>query len=252
MIALSPARQLYMLALSLFCGFAAGAVYDVFGVISLLLGAYAVPARMYPRYQKPLPLVKKPVPLRRRRLGRVWRGVVVGALDCLFVLSLGVATVVILFVANDGQFRAAVPILLLAGFFAWRLSVGRLFDAGAPLAAFLLSAAWVYLIALLLLPPRLARRGVLLLAGPLGRLYRRAATHIAQKKSRALCRRHVALAACGFETEKEVKHRHETTGRQKQNEQADLGHPRHHHRHFLRVGGHRSRQTGRGAPKETA
>lgn len=251
MIAISPMRQLFLLALSLLCGFGAGAVYDLFGIFSLLLGAFEVPDFMRPRYRKPLPLVKKPVPFRRRPIGRFWRGLLSGVLDGLFVLSLGAAVVIILFVANDGQFRAATPLLLLAGFFLWRRSFGRLFDAAAPRAAYLLSAAWVYLFALLCLPPRLLYRGIRLLAGPFARLYHRIRAVVRQKKSLTLCRRHVALAAHGFETEKEVKHRHETTGRPQKDRHADPCHSRAHHHHFLRFGGDRGRQTGRGAPERS-
>ena len=250
MIALSPARQLFMLALALCAGLFSGAVYDLFGALCLLLGAYEVPAHMRPRYQKPLPLVKKPVPFRRRLPGRFWRALVIGLFDVLFVLLLGAATVVILFVADDGQFRAAVSLLLLAGFFAWRLSLGRLFDAAVPFAAFLLSAGGVYLFALLCLPPRFLRRGLALVAKPMRRFYHHVTEIAAQRRSLALCRQHVAMAACGFETEKEVKHRYETAGRQKKNEHADLGHSRAHHRDLLRFGGHRRRQTGRGTPEK--
>ncbi len=250
MIALSPTRQLFLLALSLLCGFAAGAVYDLFGVLSLLLGAYEMPASARARFGAPLPLVKKPVPFRRRRAGKVWRAAVTGVTDCLFVLLLGTAAAVVLFVANDGQFRAAVPLLLLGGFFLWRRSVGRLFDAGAPLAAFLLSAAGVYLVALLCLPPRLLRRGSKKLAAPIGRLIGRAAAHAAQKKSRALCLLHVEQAGRGFETERKVSSRNETAGRPQADKRADVGHSRHHHRHLLRGGGDRRRQVGAGAPRE--
>lgn len=247
MIAISPARQLFLLALSLLCGFATGAVYDLFGVSALLLGAYEIPAPARARFQKPLPLVKRPVPFRRRQAGRVWRTALTCTLDCLFVLLLGATTAVVLYIANDGQFRAAAPLLLLIGFFAWRRSVGRLFDAGAPFAAFLLSAVGVYAVALLCLPPRLIGRGCRRLAVPIGRFFDRLAARAAQKKSRALCLQHVRAARRGFETERKVRPDHET-GRSSTDKRADLGHPRHHHRHLLRRDGHYGRQTDGGTP----
>ena len=84
----------------------------------------------------------------------------------------------------------------------------------------------------------------------IGRLIGRVAAHAAQKKSRALCLLHVRQARRGFETERKVNLRHETAGRPQADKRADPGHPRHHHRHFLRRGGDRHRQIGAGAPRE--
>lgn len=156
---ISPALQFRMLAAALAAGLAAGALFDVFAALRIFFGVHTPPARLRPLYEKPLPLLGRPVPIRgKNRSRRFWRHAVIGAFDLLFCVIFAVATELILYEYNNGAFRASVPLAALTGLALWRLTVSRVGDLLTGLVAFGLAAGLCYLRALLVYPLRRAAR----------------------------------------------------------------------------------------------
>ena len=182
-----PRLQLAMLLVSLLWGLLMGALWELLTASRILLGAYEPPKRMRGRYEKPLPLLHRPVPFARKNpLRRLWRGLLIALGDLLFCLALALSAVLILYRYNSGILRLSVPVLLLLGLGAFRLLAKKL-----PLNdyfAYTLAAGRLYLLALLGL-----------LCRPLAWLARGIKKRRAAALSARLCKEQLLQAALGFE-----------------------------------------------------
>ena len=193
-----PGQQLAMLLSALLLGVALGVLWECLAALRIPLGAYQPQRRMRALYDRPLPLLGRPVSFGRQTpLGKLWRGTVVAVGDLLFCLCMAVGVVLILYRYHDGKLRIAVPVLTALGYAAWhRVAQGIC----APLMAYLAygcSACALYLAALLRLPFRVLRMPVLLLLRLLGRLKTALRYRRAKRDSKRLCAAQLAAARRG-------------------------------------------------------
>lgn len=199
-----PYLQFSMLLGAFLGGLCLGVVWELVNAFRILFGAYQAPDFMRERYQKPLPLLGRPVPFERKTIGkRLWRGFVIGAGDLLFCLLFAVFIILQLYRYNDGEFRFSVPVLALCGFALFRTLSARTLSLAMAYLAYGVAAASLYLAALLALPPRALRyllaRFVL---RPVKRLYRRIEARRLRRRSAVLCKMQLQWAEQGFEGER--------------------------------------------------
>ena len=197
---IDPYLQLTMLLSAFLCGVALGALWEVVTALRIVLGAYQAPECMRKRYERPLPLLRRPIPWPKGNAARrVWRGVLIGVGDFLFCLLFALVAELLLYRFNDGAFRVSVPLLALAGLGLFRVSIARITGLLVAWMAYGFAALWMYLTALLKLPicglQILARR---FLYTPVRRVRR---AWLAKASAR-LFRAQLTLAENGFQKER--------------------------------------------------
>lgn len=159
-IRIAPERLMGMLLWGIVCGAGLGVVWDIFRITRVLAGVRYPSRRADVLYQKPLPLLRRPVSRPSADAGgrpwRILRHTVIFLEDVLFGLLCGVVMTLLIYFTNDGIFRAMAPMGMLTGFFVYYMTVGRLVLSLSQGIVFALRAALCYAFALLLLPPRVA------------------------------------------------------------------------------------------------
>ena len=129
---LSQGTLLLLFALSLACGFALAAFYDVFRIRRIAVGAN-----------------KK----RKKLLTRLLSGFIIGVEDIIFFTAAGIATTLIDYAVFQGRVRPMAVILEAVGFLLYRLTVGRLVMAVSEAVIALVQRALSFICGKLLLPP---------------------------------------------------------------------------------------------------
>lgn len=193
-----PERQLLLFFYAFLSGILLGGFYEVLRAFRILLGVMPVPPRLFPLYERKLPLLGKGIPVREGRGKRVRRGIAVAVGDFLFMVVSALVAVLLLYDYNSGEFRVFVPILMAAGFGLFRISISRLCGFLTPYIAFGLAVAAAYFRALCLLPVRLVIQLARWTARPCRALYFLVRRLLLRKKMQALCRRQLEFAATGF------------------------------------------------------
>ena len=247
-----PELQLAMLLGAFLGGVCLGGVWELLCASRILLFAYTAPEFMRERYARPLPLLHRPVSFERKGgANKLWRGIVIGVGDLLFCLLFAVLIVLLLYRYNDGEIRCSVPVLALLGLALFRTASSRFLTLVEAYLAYGIAAGWLYLRALLSLPPRgmryLLTRFVL---RPARRAYRHIELRRMRQRSAELCAMQLKWAECGFEGEcpkafeKKGRIRHEKKDRGKDNTHAvgDL----HPHSGHIRGGSRHRRQSAAG------
>ena len=199
-----PYLQFSMLLGAFLGGLCLGVVWELVNAFRILFGAYQAPDFMRERYQKPLPLLGRPVPFERKAIGkRLWRGLVIGVGDLLFCLLFAVFVILLLYRYNDGAFRFSVPVLAICGFALFRALSARTLSLAMAYLAYGVATASLYLAALLALPPKALRYLLVrFVHRPAKRLYRRIEMRRLRRRSAALCRMQLQWAERGFEGER--------------------------------------------------
>ena len=147
---LSQGTLLLLFALSLTCGFALAALYDVFRIRRVAVGAN-----------------KK----RKKLLTRLVSGFIIGVEDIIFFTAAGIATTLISYSVFQGRVRPMSVILEAVGFLLYRLTLGRLVMAVSEAIIALVRRVLSFIYRRLLLPPaRVCRRMLAALVGALKRV----------------------------------------------------------------------------------
>lgn len=193
-----PDRQFLLFFYAFLSGVLLGGFSEVLRAFRILLGVVPVPDRFLPLYAQKLPLLGKGIPVREGKGKQMRRAIVVAIGDFLFMVIFAVTAVLLLYDYNNGEFRVFVPILMVAGFALFRVSISRFFGFLTPYVAFGLAVATAYFRALCFLPVRLILRLARLLFRPCRALYFLVRHAVLRKKMLALCRRQLAFAATGF------------------------------------------------------
>ncbi len=210
---IDPYLQWTMLWQAFLCGVALGGCLELLTVTRILMGVYLPPADMQERYARPLPLLGRPVPLRQGRVRRGLRIGVVAVGDLVFCLGTALAVILLLYRYNSGVLRLSVPLLTLLGIGVFRRFAARPLRRPVAYFAYGCAAAGCYLRALLAWPPKQLLRLLRHCIGrPLGALAAKCLLQYRRRRSAALCRAQLALAAAGFEMS-EVKHKEKLKGR---------------------------------------
>ena len=194
-----PATQAEMFLAAFSLGLGAGLFRQLLLALRTVLGAYLPPERMRPLYERPLPLLHRPVGFPVRRVRRVWCVSVAFGGDLFFCLACAFALLLLLYDYNNGAWRVSVPVLFLLGLALFRALTSRVLARMNDYFAYGLSLLLCYARAAVSLPVRilrsLVRRFVL---APV----KRGIAALYQKKrarrSARLCRAQLALAARGF------------------------------------------------------
>lgn len=167
---LSQGTLLLLFALSLTCGFALAALYDVFRIRRRAVGAD-----------------KK----RKKLLTRLISGFIIGVEDMIFFTAAGIATTLISYAVFQGRVRPMAIILEAVGFLLYRLTVGRLVMALSAAIIALVRRVLSFIYRRLILPPaRLCRKAFAALIGALMRVVsvfmeRRRSSHFKKSLIRA-------------------------------------------------------------------
>ena len=196
-----PELQLAMLLGAFLGGVCLGGVWELLCASRILLFAYTAPEFMRERYARPLPLLHRSVSFERKGgANKLWRGIVIGVGDLLFCLLFAVLIILLLYRYNDGEIRCSVPVLALLGLALFRTASSRFLTLVEAYLAYGIAAGWLYLRALLSLPPRgmryLLTRFVL---RPARRAYRHIELRRMRQRSAALCTMQLKWAERGFE-----------------------------------------------------
>ena len=160
-IRIDPHRLLGMLLWGIVCGAGLGLLWDVFRITRVFLGVTYASRGVGRLYEKPLPLLRRPVPSAAHAAGRLRifaRETVIFLEDVLFGVMWGVVMTLLIYFTNDGIFRAMAPVGMLCGFLAYYHTIGRLVLTLSQYIVFILRVARCYAIAAILLPPRLLIR----------------------------------------------------------------------------------------------
>ena len=160
-IRIDPERLMGMLLWGVVCGAGMGLVWDVIRITRVLLGVKYPSRRVGRLYERPLPLLHKPVPrpmAAEMLWQRILRGVAILLEDIFFGILWGIVMTLLIYFTNDGIPRAMAPIGMLSGFILYYGTIGRLVLMMIERIVFVLRAAGCYAVAGLLFPPRLMIR----------------------------------------------------------------------------------------------
>ena len=108
-------------------GFSLGGLYDVLRITRILCGVHYV--NRFSGKENPFTAVCTPPneqPRWRRRIFRAHRTLFIFLGDVLFGVVCGVALIILLYYANDGQFRFLAVFGMACGFFVYYHTLGRL------------------------------------------------------------------------------------------------------------------------------
>lgn len=124
-----------------------GMVHDVHRIIRLLCGAPSMGNRFQALYERPLPVVHRPI--RLHAPGRLRRGGLVALTiiqDILFFVIAGLGILLLQYEHNSGRFRWFAIVAVMAGFLLYYFTVGKLVMLMSEGIVFFLKAAfWVIL-----------------------------------------------------------------------------------------------------------
>lgn len=194
-----PHLQAQMLLAALALGLGAGLFRQLLLAFRCVLGAHMPPERMRMRYERILPLLRRPVGFPARRARRGWCAAVAFGTDLIFCPICAIALLILLYDYNDGAWRLSVPVLFLLGFCLFRLVTARVLAHLNDGFAYGLAVLFLYVRTLVCLPVRgvwiltkhcllrPARRG----SGALRKWHRK-------RVSARLCRAQIALAEQGL------------------------------------------------------
>ena len=160
-IRIDPDRLMGMLLWGILCGAALGVLWDIFRLTRVMLGVPYPSRGAKSMYERPLPFLKRPLGLRSEGRSRIRAGVRIAVIfleDVVFGVVGAAVMILLVYVTNDGVFRVMAPAGMLIGFCLYYVTVGRLVLSLSQMIVFCLRAGMLYLVTLLLLPPRLAVR----------------------------------------------------------------------------------------------
>ncbi len=201
-----PTRQLALFAASFCIGALGCLLLWLLAAFRVLLGAYVPQADMSALYARPLPLLARPVRVSNRHARGAWRVALTVCCDVVFCLVLALCAILLFYEYNDGVVRPFALVLLLLGLALGRLCTARVGERAIAYLAFSLAVARAYLVALLLLPCRgMAALLNLLVVRPIRRAWRALCRIFYKKRSGALCRAQLSLAAVGLDPQRARK-----------------------------------------------
>jgi len=108
-------------------GFSLGGVYDLIRITRILCGVHYV--KRFSGGENPSSEAQAPSkasPIWRRRIFHAQRNLLIFVGDILFGVVCGIALVLLLYYANDGQFRFLAVFGMVCGFFVYYHTLGRL------------------------------------------------------------------------------------------------------------------------------
>ena len=124
---ISPFMMLSLLIEAVRWGVKIGLLCDFNRFVRMALHLEEMDESMRSRYEKPLPLVKRPLKWRTMSKGkRRIRGCVLFLQDVFLLATTGVGIVVLNYTFNDGKNRLITLVGTAVGFFLCRASVGRI------------------------------------------------------------------------------------------------------------------------------
>lgn len=223
-----PTRQLALFAAAFLSGVLGCVLLWLLAAFRVILGAYTPQADLHALYERPLPLLARPVRVSRRRAHRAWCVMLTACCDVVFCLALALSAVLLFYEYNDGTVRPFVLVVMLVGLVMARLCTARMSDRAVAYLGFFLAAARTYLAALALLPCRGLAALLRLAFRPSRRAWRFLRAKRYQKRSAALCRKQLALAQSGLDP---LQMRKEVKDREEQERKAARGRARHSHSH---------------------
>ena len=132
-------------------GFALGGVYDVLRITRILCGFHYVKRFSGEEKQS----VEAPVPPTwQRRIFHIQQKLLIFVGDVLFGVVCGMALVLLLYYANDGQFRFLAVFGMACGFFVYYHTLGRLVMLFSEAIVFAVRRLVRWIVRLVLLPLR--------------------------------------------------------------------------------------------------
>ena len=196
-----PRTQVEMFLAAFALGLGAGLFRQLLLALRTVLGAYLPPEDMRALYERPLPLMRRPLGFPRRHARRGWCLAVAFCGDLLFCISCTVALLVLLYDYNEGAWRLSVPVLFLLGLALFRAGTARFFSRLNAFFAYGLSVLLFYARAGVCLPvQRLALLVARFLLCPVKKGAQRLYQGHRKRVSGRLCRAQLALAAHGLIT----------------------------------------------------
>ncbi|MBQ3063203.1 MAG: hypothetical protein IJC99_00160 [Clostridia bacterium] len=186
--------------LAAFCvGLLAGLFADLLRLLRALLGAAPIPASLASCYERPLPLLGRPLGLPKSAhllLVRVFDALT----ELLLPPLVGVLFAVAAFVYHDGVLRPIAFCLLIGGFFLWQRFISRYLTRPLAWLALGVRLLFCYLTALLLLPIRAFWRFLsIVFFKPIGKAYLAICHRVRTARTAAVLSRELAAASRGFD-----------------------------------------------------
>ncbi len=194
-----PPTQAEMFLAVFALGLGAGLFRQLLLALRTVLGAYLPPERMRALYERPLPLLRRPVGFPRHRARRGWCFAVAFGGDLFFCLSCTCALLLLLYDYNEGAWRISVPVLFLLGLAFFRVGTARLFARMNELFAYGLSVLLFYARAGAFFPVRkVASLAMRFLLCPIKKGVQALCQRRRKQVSERLCRAQLALASRGL------------------------------------------------------
>ncbi len=196
---IDPILQLGLFLASLLGGISLGLLADLGKVVKILLGAHQPPKHLRALYERPLPLLGKPLGWHTAPPRRIWCRAVSLFAELLFPIIGALVFLWIGFRFHGGLFRISALALFVIGVALWRLLCTPRLDPLIAYAAFLLAVGLLYLRVVLILPLRLFLSVLLrFLLLPAVRLWRVALAKRRKCRSLLLCKKQLSAAQNGF------------------------------------------------------
>ena len=147
----------WMLLSSFLCGLALGVCYDVLRLTRMCMGVELPLQAQRLRDRTALPqklrwTTGKGKPPKNRKLSETAKYIFLCAEDILFCLLIAITIVLLLYRANDGQFRLSAVALLLGGLAAYLMTLGRLVKQCSGVIVVTLRAVFIWSGAILTYP----------------------------------------------------------------------------------------------------
>ncbi len=144
-----------MLLSAFLCGLALGVFYDALRLTRMWMGAELPPRAQHLRDRlslpQPLNWIASKAP-KSKKLTDAAKAVLLFIEDILFCLAVAITVAVLLYRANDGQFRLSAVVVLLFGLGVYLMTLGRLVQHCSSMIVVLLRAALIWLGAILTYP----------------------------------------------------------------------------------------------------
>ena len=124
---ISPIALAMWCAYAFLFGIALGVAHDACRLLYIMCGRSCGSARFDAWYEKPLPIIHRPI--RTRKKGKVWHvGIVALTIvgDILFFIVAALGTVLLQYEHNSGTFRVFALLCEIVGFFAYYFTIGKL------------------------------------------------------------------------------------------------------------------------------
>lgn len=148
----------WMLCCSLLCGLALGLCYDAFRLTRMFIGVELPPTALLLRRRLALPQclrlfsIKSELSAKPLRRTQIARYIILLIEDIVFGLLCAVTLALLLYQANDGQFRLSAVVALLCGIGVYLLTVGRLTRLFSGVIVVVLRAAVAWIVAVMAYP----------------------------------------------------------------------------------------------------